>query len=131
MLPAFPRGKSARATQALNEPNLPPYIGSSFQNFFVSIQRHFFRLTRQQDVYAPGSIAADWDLAETNHAFAEVDEYGNYHGKMLIDLALREGHVQLHFAAVRRSELIIEVVSGDLRAVDPLVEKPVQAAIPL
>jgi hypothetical protein len=103
--------------------------GSSFQNFSVCIQGDFLRLARQQHVDAAAGVADDSDLAEPNHALAKVGEYRNQHGKALVDFALGNGHMQLHFAAVRRSELVFEVVPRHLSTVDPFAKKPVQAAV--
>jgi hypothetical protein len=105
--------------------------GLTFEDVFVSIQGDLFWLLWQEDIDAAGRVARDADLAETDRAATEVGEYGNGHGEVLVDFALGYGHVKLHFASFPRRRLIFEVIARHLSSVDPLVEKPVEAAIAL
>src|SRR6267154_72644 len=109
----------------------PKDLWLAFENFFVCIQCDFLWLAGQEDIDVAGGVSGDADLAESNHATAEVSENRDGHGKVLVNVALGNDHVQLSFPAFRRGELIVKVVSRHLSAIDPLVENPVEAAVSL
>src|ERR1700723_3667757 len=104
----LPHSLGRNSSCALRESD---FQSSSFQDVFIRVQGDFLRLAGQYEIDAASAVANDSHLAETDHAFAKVGKYRNQHGKVLIDLALGNGHVQLHLPAVRRFELGIEVVS--------------------
>src|SRR5271169_5043334 len=102
---------------------------SAFQNFFERVQGNFLRLGGQEEINTAAGVADGSDLADAGPSFTEFGENRDEHGEVVVDFALGDGHVQLHLAAIGGSELVFEVVARDLRAVDPLVEEPVEAAV--
>ena len=70
------------------------------------------------------------DLPDTDHATSKVGKDRDRHGEALVDIALGNGEMQLYFATVRRSRLILEVVARHLRAVDPLVKNQSRRPFP-
>src|SRR5260370_16361766 len=102
---------------------------SAFERWFVLFKGDFVGVAGRQDMEGSSGITADCDLAETDHAIAEIGKYWNQHDKMLVNFTLGNGHVEFHLPAVARTSLIFQVVSQYPRTIHPLLKKPFQAAI--
>jgi len=54
---------------------------------------------------------------------AEIGKHRNQHSEMLVDFTLRKGNMEFHFATIRRSDIVRELVSRHLSAVYPFIKK--------
>ena len=104
-------------------------LWSALQNILIAVERDFLRLAIQNEVHRPRGIPDDPHLAQAHHTISKIGEYGYKHGEMVVHFALRKFRVHFDLASIGRLQLILETIPGHLGAIDPLVEKPIEASI--
>src|ERR1700732_933990 len=105
--------------------------GLALQDVFVGVEGAFLGLAIHNKVHGTRGISGYGELAKAHHPVSEIAEAGNEHGEMFVHIALRDFRVEFSLAAVGRLQLIFQIIMGDLSAIDPLVEKPIEMPVAL
>jgi len=83
---------------------------SSFQNISVGVESDLLGLAREHRVHGACAVAADGDLTNAQHSTAKIGKDGDKHGKVIVNFAPGDRHVEPHFA-FGWSQLIVEFVT--------------------
>src|SRR5579884_1784270 len=103
----------------------------ALENLFVRVQDDLLRFDRKIDVELASTVAQYGNTQQRNHAFAEVSEDWNQHGKVAVNSTLSERYVKFRLVIGLRLQIVREGIFRSLRAINPFVEEPIESSIVL
>src|ERR1700730_13755611 len=101
----------------------------SLENVFEDVKRGLFGLAIQNKTDCARGISGQGNLAEAYHPVSKVREDWNEHGELVVHFPLGDFGAQFELTAVGRLHFILEFIARDLSIVDPLLKKPIEAAV--